>query len=90
MRTLLSYLKELINELSRLSIPENSWLVTVDVKSLYTCIPHKEGIEVCKNALLTTKNIHVEQPPTEILTSLMELVLQNNTFEFNNKVYKMV
>ena len=86
MWTLPSYLKDtnqLINELNFLCIPE----VTVDVKSLYTCIPHDEGIKAC---LLPTKNIHVEQPPTEVLTTLMELVLQNNTFECNNKVYKQI
>jgi len=38
-----------------------------------------------KNALFATENIHVEQPPTEVLTTLMEFVLQNNTFKFNYK-----
>jgi len=62
----------------------------MDVKSLYTCILHVEGIKAYKHALLATENIHVEQPPTEVLTTIMELVLQNNSFEFNNKLtYKL-
>ena len=93
MRALPSYLQDtnqLINDLCSLYIPEDSWLITVDVKSLYTCIPHSEGIEACRHALLATESIHIEQPPTEVLITLIELVLQNNTFEFNNKVYKQI
>ncbi|XP_065893450.1 uncharacterized protein [Dysidea avara] len=93
MRTLPSYLQDtnqLINNLCSLSVPEDSWLVTVDVKSLYTCIPHKEGVEACRHALLTTENLQLEQPPTEALITFIELVLQNNTFEFNNQMYKQI
>ncbi|XP_065892855.1 uncharacterized protein [Dysidea avara] len=93
MRTLPSYLQDtnqLINNLCSLSVPEDSWLVTVDVKSLYMCIPHKEGVEACRHALLTTENLQLEQPPTEALVTFIELVLQNNTFEFNNQVYKQI
>ena len=42
MRNLPSYLKDtsqLINELKELSVEPNTLLVTIDVKSLYTCIP---------------------------------------------------
>ena len=53
MRNLPSYLKDtsqLINELRMLSVEPNTILVTIDVKSLYTCIPHLEGIQACTEA----------------------------------------
>ncbi len=49
-----SYLKgktELINQLNELTLPKDTLLVTIDVKSFYTCIPHKEGIQACAEAL---------------------------------------
>ena len=51
MKSLPSYLKntmELINELRNLQVELHTILVTIDVKSLYTCIPHKDGIEACR------------------------------------------
>ena len=47
MKSLPSYIKDtsqLINELKELKVDPHSFLVTIDVKSLYTCIPHSEGI----------------------------------------------
>ena len=46
MKNLPSYLKDtshLINELKQISIKPSTNLVTVDVKSFYTCIPHVDG-----------------------------------------------
>ena len=54
MKALSSYLKnttELINELKDLTVEPDTILVTIDVKSLYTYIPHQEGIEACREAL---------------------------------------
>ena len=50
MKNLPSYLKDtshLIRELKQIFIEPNTILVTVDVKSLYTCIPHVDGITAC-------------------------------------------
>ena len=57
MKSLPSYLKDtlqLINELKEISVESDTILVTVDVKSLYTYIPHDEGIAACKEALNST------------------------------------
>ena len=54
MKSLPSYLKDtlqLINELKEISVQSNT---TADVKSLYTSIPHDEGIAACKEALNST------------------------------------
>ena len=65
-------------------------LVCIDVKSLYTNIPHSEGLKACLQALLQGEENNPQQPPAEVLTELLEVVLKNNTFEFNDKQYKQL
>ena len=93
MKSLPSYLKDtlqLINELKEISVEPDTILVTVDVKSLYTCIPHDEGIAACKEALNSTLESNPDRPDISILICLLEIVLKNNTFEFDNKFYKQL
>ena len=90
MKALPSFLKDtthLINELSDLIVEPNTFLVMVDVKSLYTCIPHNEGILACAESLELIKESNPNQPDTKTLINLLEIVLKNNTFEFNGKQY---
>ena len=90
MKNLPSYLKntmELINKLKNFQIEPNTILVTIDVKSLYTCIPHKDGINACREALCSTIESNPDRPDVPVLICLLEIVLQN-TFEFNNEYYK--
>ena len=55
MRSLPSYIKDttqLINELKNVHVNTMDLLVCIDVKSLYTNIPHSEGLKACLQALL--------------------------------------
>ena len=93
MKSLPSYIKDttqLINELRELSVELDTYLVTIDVKSLYTCIPHSEGIQACTEALRKSKENNPSQPNTEVLACLLELVLKNNLFEFDGVYYKQL
>jgi hypothetical protein len=48
-----SYVQDTTDYLSKTKqsdLPENTLLLTMDVVSLYTIIPHDEGIEACKEA----------------------------------------
>ena len=93
MKSLPSYLKDAlqrINELKEISVEPDTILVTVDVKSLYTCIPHDEGIAACKEALNSTLKSNPERPDISILICLLKIVLKNNTFEFDNEFYKQL
>ena len=93
MKALPSYIKDtsqLINELKEISIESNTLLVTINVKSLCTCIPHQEGIAACREALDSTLESNLERPDTSVLICLLEIVLKNNTFEFDNKFYKQL
>ena len=58
-------------------------LVTLDVKSLYTNIPHIEGREACRAALNSRQ---VLQPPTEDLIHLIKLMHTKN-FVFRGEHY---
>ena len=62
-------------------------LATLDVKSLYTNIPHNEGIEACRIALETEE---VQQPPTEDLIHLIKVILTRNHFVFNEEHHDIV
>ena len=62
---------------------------SIDVSSLYTNIPHEEGIQNVLHFLTNHEECykHPEQSNPEILGELMNLVLKNNVFEFNDQFY---
>ena len=60
---------------------------TMDVKSLYTIIPHAEGLSAIKYFLEQRID---KTPPTDTIVRLAELVLTLNTFEFNDQFYRQV
>jgi hypothetical protein len=72
------YLKKMEN----LTIPENTTLVTMNVTSLYTNIPHDDGIAACRKIW---EQRTVQEPPTECLVEMLTLVLKNNNFIFDGR-----
>lgn len=64
---------------------KNSYLVTLDVTSLYTNIPHKDGVEALKH-FLQKENTMSRLSPEEI-GKLAEIVLHNNYFQFGDDFY---
>ena len=71
------YLKEMEN----LTIQENITLVTMDVTSLYTNIPHDDGIAACRTIWEQRTN---QEPRTECLVETLTLVLKSNNFDGNH------
>lgn len=73
---------------------DNTYLVTMDVVSLYTNIPHDEAIKYISEHYLNTlhkwKNYSVGVTPIDIclLEELLHTMLSNCTFEFNENLYK--
>jgi len=52
--------------------------------SLYTTIPHKEGIEACRSALLSTEETNLDQPPVDFngnSVTKQHLPIQQNSFQ---------
>ena len=66
-------------------LERNAFLVSMDVTSLYTNIPQKEGITIVCNAY---ENFHAKNPPiaTNFLREMLSLILKNS-FQFNGKDY---
>ena len=70
-------------------VPENTILVTLDVKSLYTNIPNELGIKACLQAL--QKHRRGKQNPSNIsIIRLLNMVLTINNFEFNGDHYLQI
>ena len=70
-------------------MPPGMLLCTLDITSLYTNIPHNEGLQSIKELLA----IHIHSnilPHNSYITELLEVVLTNNYFDFNGKHYHQV
>ena len=73
-----------LEKLKTQDLPPNSFLVTLDVVSLYPSIPHKEGVFASEFFL----NQRVDpQIPTSFLILLINFVLTHNNFVFNDENY---
>ena len=87
-KELKSYVKDSTDFIRKINsmekIPDNSILVTMDVRSLYTNIPNKEGIEAVETTL-KRKNIG-----TTIILTFLRLVLTLNNFVFNSQNYLQI
>jgi hypothetical protein len=59
----------------------------MDVTSLYTNIPHDEGIEACREVW---NNRISQRPSIESLIQLLEHVLKFNNFVFNGEYYLQI
>ena len=81
-----SHLKGTTDYLQKLgsmnSLPSRTILVSMDVTSLYTNIPHNDGIEACREAW---DQRAVKEPSTECLVQLLTLILKHSNFTFNGE-----
>ncbi|XP_064472509.1 uncharacterized protein LOC135386983 [Ornithodoros turicata] len=85
-----SYIKDtnhFLQILSKCEPPPSSLLVTLDVSSLYTNIPHEDGIAAAEKAF--SKYSDTPYDPC-ILSTFLNLILKNNNFEFDGKHYLQV
>ncbi|XP_071153486.1 uncharacterized protein [Mytilus edulis] len=65
-------------------LPANTTLVTMDVTSLYTNIPHADGIEACRE-VWDSRSLKI--PPTDCLVEMLTMVLKKNNFTFQGEHY---
>ena len=61
--------------------------VTLHVSSLYSNIPHNEGIDACRRLLDTRTDKHI---PTETPCDLLHIILTMNNFTFNQHHYLQI
>ena len=73
--------KDFLKKLEKLKdIPQESLLVTLDVKSLYTNIPNNEGIKAVKESYEKYKEKKVS---AKVIITFLNLILTLNNFAFN-------
>ena len=65
----------------------HKFIFTMDVKSLYTVIPHHYGLRALKFFLDKRPN---KEPSTSVLVRLTELVLTLNNFSFDGEHYQQI
>ena len=90
MKSLPSFIKDttdFINLIEATTLASECVLASIDVSSLYTNIPHIEGREAAVTALSLMADPDPCQPPPTIMGLLIDVVLQNNVFEFNDNFY---
>ena len=68
-------------------IPDNSYLVSMDLRSLYTSILNSEVIKVVKTSL---DNFPRRIVATKVITTFLSLILTLNNFVFNCKNYLQI
>lgn len=86
-----SYIKDtnhFLREVSNLTVPAGGYLVTMDVASLYTNIPHAEGIASAVSAYAGSSQ--PRQLDKDTVETLLNLVLKYNHFEFEDKHYLQI
>ena len=86
-----SFVKDTNDFLNKLltigNLPANSLLATLDVSSLYTNIPHNEGINACDHFLRSSSHNTI---PTGTLCDLIRMILTMNNFSFNDNHYLQI
>ena len=90
-KSLPTYIKDTnhaLNILKQFSFPgNNKFLFTMDITSLYTVIPNNEGLLALKYFF---DQRTVEEPSTDTLLRLAELVLTLNCFTFSGEIFKQI
>jgi hypothetical protein len=74
----------LANDLTKLKINRNHKLITYDIKDVYVSIPIEETLTITKSKLLEINDIQT----TKQIITLKKLILSQNYFTFQNKIYQ--
>jgi peptide-methionine (R)-S-oxide reductase len=81
-----SYIKDtndFVNLCNDIQLKPNERIITLDVSSLYTNIPHKEGIAAVEKFMTP----RVGKEKAQMIAKFTEMVLTGNIFEFNGKLF---
>ena len=86
---LASFIKDSTDFLNKINyipqpLPYNTIMFCLDVKALYPSVPREEAKRACRKALDKRTNHNL---PTDDALILIDIVLENNIFSFNNNHY---
>lgn len=85
-----SYVKDtygFVKKLSRLLVPTNTFLFSIDVDSLYTNMDKERGLAAIRAAF--QRSLREDRPDEEIL-QLLKISLTRNDLELSNKYYLQI
>ena len=86
-----SFLKDTSDFLNKLesmgNISDSEYICTMDVTSLYTNVPHEEGLEALKHYMELRET---QSPSTDFIIDLTRVVLTKNYFKFENNFYLQI
>ena len=87
-----SYIKDDFDFLRKLpeSVKPESYLVTFDVNSLYTNIPHDVGLSAVEYWIKKHPNLLPSRFNAKFITESIKLILENNVFFFDDKYYNQL
>ncbi|XP_071124173.1 uncharacterized protein [Mytilus edulis] len=90
-----TYIKDttsFINIIEKLKPMANSLLVSYDITQMFTNLPQEELLSAVERAYdsFDKSNFKVNAPPVNVLIHLLRIILENNVFEFDGKIYKQV
>ena len=84
-QTTQSFIKDtthFLNKLQKLGqLPNNAILVALEVSSLYTIIPHNEGINACRHFFHTPNRTPSTTSDNKTLCDLIRMILTMNNFK---------
>ena len=90
MKSLPSYVKDTSDFITKIhnlkGIPQNAFLVTLDGTSLYSNIPHDDGIKAFDHLMSEMG----KSQAGSVISKLINLVLTKNNFQFNGENYLQV
>ncbi|XP_072166479.1 uncharacterized protein [Diadema setosum] len=84
-----SYIKDttdFLQKIESVQVAPGSTLVTMDVQSLYTNIPHEDGVQAIRRFLRDHAN-EDEAVDADALAQMTEFILKHNFFQFDDKYY---
>ena len=79
------------NEVANMEISDDEVMVSFDVVSLFTAIPVNKACEYIRDKLNNDNTLHLRTSlNTDDIISLLEFILSNNYFVYNNCIYKQI
>jgi len=75
---------KLANDITKITIKDSYRLNTLDIKDLYVNIPIQETLQTARSQLLK----HNNRTFTDQLCSLLEAILNQNYFTYQNQIYR--
>ena len=87
-----SYLRDDIHFLNFIpkKVSEHTQLVSFDIVSLYSNIPHDLGLEAISFWLDKFPELIANRYNKAFITDALKIVLENNIFSFNNNYFKQI